>query len=124
MCEKQIIVTGEWYVVEWATKLNGSVPGKEFYENLSEQEKARVLALFSRLAEHRQIRNREQFKKVEGYELFEFKKFQTRFLGDFRPGRRFVVATGLNKKSNKLKRTEIEKAINVLGEHDERNEKS
>jgi hypothetical protein len=52
-----------------------------------------VLALFQILGETGKILNREKFKGLgeQGLGLFEFKSFQIRFIGDFRPGKRFVV---------------------------------
>ncbi len=51
--------------------------------------------------------------------LWECKSFQIRFIGDFRPGGRFIIAHGLdNKKKDNLPKPDIEKAVRILEEHD------
>jgi hypothetical protein len=83
-----------------------------------------VAALFQRLAEVGRINNREQFRNLgeqsgkRGSELWEFKRFQDRFLGDFRPGRRFLIAAYQQKKKDRLDPAVIERAVGVLGEND------
>ncbi len=96
--------------------------------SLSEGDQARVLALFRRLAETGRIVNREKFKKLGsmaaggGSEIWEFKSFQVRFLGDFRRGGRFLVAHGIRKKEHNLRPADIEIAVRILKEHDSRKE--
>lgn len=106
--------------MEWALDTNGKMPGREFFDSLNESDQAKVLALFKLLAETGQIRNREKFQKLEGTELFEFKSFQLRFHGDFRPGRRFVVASGVRKKKQKADKSDLQVAARILKESDQR----
>lgn len=106
--------------MEWAFDARRRLPAKEYYESdLDEADSAKVLALFKRLADAGKISNEEKFKRVEGTELFEFKSFQVRFLGDFRPGRRFVLAHGLRKKKDKHNKADIETALRILNENDQ-----
>src|SRR5262245_56352296 len=108
-----IVARGRWGTVEWAVDARSRKPGCEFLESLSEADQAKVLALFRLFADTGQIKNREKFKKlVDGF--FEFKSFQLRFLGDFRHGFRFVVATGVRKKKDKANPIDIETALRVL----------
>ena len=109
---------GAWGTVEWAWDHRGRLPAKEFVASLSPDDQAKLLALFKLLAEQGKIRNTEKFKRVEGTGLFEFKSFQLRLLGDFRPNRRFLVAHGLHKKKDKLSRGDIDTAIRILSEND------
>lgn len=37
------------------------------------------------------VRNKERFKKLEGTDLYEFKRFQLRLAGFFLPGKLFVI---------------------------------
>lgn len=102
------------------------MPAREFYLDLDDKDKAKIQALFQRLAEHGEIPNREKFKQLgekagpKGRGLWEFKSFQIRFIGDFRRGNRFIVAHGLRKKRDDLPRADIDKAVRILAEHDER----
>jgi hypothetical protein len=96
------------------------MPARDFcYGELDESDRAKVLALFQRLADTGRITNEEKFKRVEGTELFEFKSFQVRLLGDFRPGHRFVVTHGLRKKKDKHSKTDIDTAWTLLKENDQ-----
>lgn len=107
---------GRWGTVEWAIDARGRKPGCEFFERLGESDQAKVLALFRLLADTGQIRNREKFKKVvDG--LFEFKSFQLRFFGDFRPGYRFIVASGVRKKQHRADPADIRVALRILEEN-------
>ena len=63
-------------------------------------------ALFNRLAADGFIRNDEKFKS-----------FQLRFLGNYAPGRQFVVALGLRKKQNAHRPRNLDQAERILDEH-------
>lgn len=126
MCQESVVaVCGTVYTIEWAKDAQGRLPAREFFEGLDEQDQAKVLALFGRLANQGRISNGENFKhlgsraKGEAKSLWEFKKFQIRFIGAYRPGRRFVVAHGLLKKKDDLQTSDIDKALRILREHDE-----
>lgn len=94
------------------------MPGREFLYSQDEADRAKIYALFKQLADTGQLRNREKFQKLTGSDLFEFKSFQLRFLGDFRPGNRFVVALGVRKKKQKASPGDLRLAQRILQEHD------
>jgi Phage derived protein Gp49-like (DUF891) len=89
---------------------------------LGQQDRQRIIALFKRLADDGDIASREHFKCLgkKGKGLWEFKRFQIRFLGDYRSGGRFLVAHGVCKKKDELDDSDIEKAVRILAEGDER----
>jgi hypothetical protein len=119
--ESCVAVQGQRLTVEWARDSRGRLPALDFFQELSCKERQRILALFKRLADAGEIVNREQFKCLGrgGQNLWEFKRFQLRFLGDYRPGGRFVVAIGLRKKRDDLGVSAIARAARILAEHDE-----
>lgn len=92
---------------------------QSFCKNLDPADKRKVEFLFAALAENGRIANREQFRRVNRV-LWEFKSYQLRVFGDFRPGDRFVVVYGTVKKSNKLAKREIEVAERLMSEWDSR----
>jgi hypothetical protein len=100
----------------------GRRPAREFFEALSTTDKAKVFALLQKMADFGVITNREHFKKLDDH-LFEFKRFQTRLLGDYRPGRQFVIAHGVRKQKDKLQPEDLRTASRILGEHDQRERK-
>lgn len=124
-CER-IAAQGRWGTVEWAVDSQGNLPARKVYLSLSEEDQAKVNALFQRLADFGQIKDRQKFKCLgekagkKGRGLWEFKRSQVRFFGDFSPNKRFVfiVAHGLDgKKKDDLPKQAIEKAIRIFEEH-------
>ncbi len=99
---------------------------RDYYLKLYDSDKAKVNALFQRLALFGFINNREKFKQLgpkagtQASGLWEFKSFQVRFIGDYRPGKRFIVAHGTRKKKDKLPKAEIATVVRILAEHDAR----
>lgn len=100
---------------------NGSMAAKAEFENLNDADAAKVAALFQRLANFGTIANREKFKKLgkKGVGLFEFKSFQDRFIGDFRPGKRFLIASYTKKKKDKLDPAVVKRAVDILFANDQ-----
>lgn len=122
-----IAARGAWGTVEWAIDSRKRMPARDLYLRLPPEDQAKVSTLFKRLADFGRISNREKFNQLgeragpKGRHIWEFKSFQIRFLGEFRPGSRFVVAHGTDiKKSRELPPKDIEIAIRVLAEHDAR----
>jgi hypothetical protein len=111
---------GTWGTVEWALDARLRMPAREFFLALDPADQRKVAALFQWLATEGRVPNREKFKGLgtKGAGLWEFKSFQIRFLGDFRPGARFVVALGLRKKQDDLRRADVEAAARVMTEND------
>jgi hypothetical protein len=112
---------GTWGTVEWALDLRLRMPGLEFFMTLDPADQRKVAALFQWLASDGRVPNREKFKGLgrDAGGLWEFKSFQIRFLGDFRPGARFLVALGLLKKQDELRPQDIATALRILTENDQ-----
>lgn len=116
----RVAAKGTWGTVEWAVDKEGSLPARGDFERLKLDRKAKMQALFDRLAEIGRIDNREQFKNLgeQGEGLWEFKRFQDRFLGDFRRGGRFLISAYEEKKKDRLGPAVIKRAVRVLTEND------
>jgi hypothetical protein len=117
---ERIAAQGTWGTVEWAIDLRLRLVAKEFFLALEGGDQRKVAALFQWLATEGRVPNREKFKGlgVQGLGLWEFKSHQIRFLGDFRPGARFVVALGLRKKQDALRPADIQNAARIMKEND------
>jgi hypothetical protein len=119
-----IAALGAWGTVEWAIDSQGGMPAQEFFLKLTDGDKAKVIALFQRLAQTGRISNWEKFRRLgskagtRGRDLWEFKSFKIRFIGNFRAGGRFIIANGLFKKADDLPKREIERTVRILEEHD------
>ena len=79
MPKREVLYRGNFYSVELAITANGRCPGKKFLDDLSKLDKERILRIIKRLADKAdkgKLANRQQFKKIEGEDFFEFKNFQ------------------------------------------------
>jgi hypothetical protein len=112
-----VIVEGTAFTIVWATSAAG-VAAQRFFSALGESDRVKAAALFALLANAGRIRNEEKFKNLGGG-LWEFKSFQLRFLGDFRPGRLFVVAHAVRKKADKHRPEDLATGRRSLSEHDQ-----
>jgi hypothetical protein len=117
--EPNVAAKGAWGRVIWAQE--GSA--KNFFDGQSERDRTKLTALFGYLAGNGMLPNREKFKKVgevnapgehTAHGLFEFKSFQLRFLGEFRPNHEFVIAHGLRKKKDDLDPADLTRAAVIL----------
>lgn len=117
---ERIAARGTWGTVEWAMDARLQMPARDFFLALDASDQRKVAALFQWLASEGRVPNREKFKGlgIQGKGLWEFKSFQIRFLGDFRPGARFVVALGLVKKRDELRPADIINADRIMKEND------
>ena len=123
-----VAASGAWGKVVWAVDESGRSQARDFYMELELQDRAKVQALFGRLADlgPTGLQNREKFKfldDIRGERLFEFKSFQLRFLGAFRPGQRFIVVYALRKKQDNLPPSSLETAAATLKQRDLRAER-
>lgn len=119
--EKWIAYRGAAFVLEWVRDAQNAMPGRDFFFAQEESVRAKALALFRWLGDRGRISNREKFKCLgsEGRNLWEFKPTkQLRIIGDFRPGRRFLLAWGCIKKKGDLDPGDIAKAERLLKERD------
>lgn len=114
---------GDWGTVEWGVDQREKLPARDAFRGLSEADRSKILSLFKLLAVKGRINNREKFRQLgqkakgEAQHYWEFKSFQDRFIGDFRPGRRFVVTAYAHKKADKLDAADIERAVRVMHEN-------
>ncbi|OIP31631.1 MAG: hypothetical protein AUK47_22170 [Deltaproteobacteria bacterium CG2_30_63_29] len=115
----KVVTTGDSLTLEWAFTATGKYPAEDFINGLPtgfESERIGLFRLFEKLASTGIIRNKELFKKVEGTQLFEFKRGQLRVLCAYNPQRRgtmFLLA-GEIKKTGKLSPSTITRAQDVL----------
>jgi len=115
-----IIYEGEKYTIEAAICSNGSIPSKNFIKDLPKNGRAKINALFKRFADIGEIRDTRKFKKLKGFDLFEFKcvPLQIRILCYFTKGRLIILTHGFYKKENETKKSEIKRAIRIKNEYE------
>lgn len=115
---------GTWGRVEWGVDARGRLPARDAFCALDEGKRSKILPLFRLLAETGKIQNREKFRllgeraKGEAKRYWEFKSYQDRFLGNFKPGGRFVITAYTLKKTDKLSPEDIDRTVRVMHEND------
>lgn len=118
--QRPIARAGHQKTVVYAVRTNGTSPGHDFYLNkLDDGDKAKMNALFVRMADHGTITNEEKFKKITGSDFYEFKSFQIRMPCYFLPGRLLVITHGFKKKSGRISPAEIDTAKRIKQEDTE-----
>jgi hypothetical protein len=113
-----IFFVGQRFVVECAIRSNADCPSKDFIDSLNNQDKPKIIRTIKRYANFGTIFNKEQFKKVEGTEFFEFKSFQIRIFMYHCSLGRIALTHGFNKKGDRIPPGEIERAYLIREEYD------
>jgi hypothetical protein len=120
MPKREVLYTGKFYMVELAITANGRCPAKKFLNKLSKEDRGKILRIIKRLADTGRVVNREQFKKIEGEEFFEFKSFQIRMPCYFQGAGRLIITHGFIKKEARIKPEEIERMKRIRHEYEKR----
>ncbi len=113
---------GQRYIIEWYFNDEGMSPAFEYYANLSDPQKRKLLLLFKRMGDFGKINDITKFR-YEGDEIFAFKPQPDRFLSFFVKNRKLIITNGFYKKSQKLPKNEKLKAINCRKAYLNRNER-
>ncbi len=107
------------FTIAYAVDDNGRSPGKQFFDALPVEDKAKLMRLFALLGDQGKINNPEKFRKLEG-DLFEFKSFQIRMPCRFLPSGLVLISHGFLKKRDRTPRKEIERAKRIFEEEQQR----
>jgi hypothetical protein len=121
MPNREVLYKGKFHSVELAITSNGRCPAKEFLDGLSNLDKAKILRIIKRLADFEgNVTNREQFKKIEGEDFFEFKNFQIRMPCYFHADGRVIITHGFIKKGDSIPPAQIERMKRIRDEYEEK----
>ena len=107
-----IIYRGKSLRVEWYYSHTGEMPGYEFYQTLSEQDKARFLVLVQHLADsHRGTFLPKTHFNIEDakHGIYAFKPHAGRLLNFMAVGGKIIITNGFNKQSQKPRGVDQEK---------------
>ncbi len=78
-----------------------------------------MIFLFTKIGDHGMISNPQQYKKLEGANVSEFKKHQIR-ISCFIHGKQVVLLHGFKKQQDKWPKSHLERAERLRLEHLER----
>jgi hypothetical protein len=114
-----LIIERGRYTIAFALDANGKCPARDFLESgePTKEHKARLATLFKKTAAVGPPTLEEHFKKLEGWkDVFEFKAHQARVF-TFRDGDVWYLVSGVVKKKDKHKKTDIERSERIWAEH-------
>jgi hypothetical protein len=119
--EPQIAYRGARFTIEFAIRVDGSIPGLVFYGQTQPRWQGRLNTLFKLLGETGRINNKEFFRKFTDGGFFEFKAFQVRMPCYFRTDARVVITHGFTKKKEgAAPRQEVERTKTIKIEYEGR----
>lgn len=102
---------------------SGRCPAGDFLDELTPRERTKLDVIFQMLGDGQGIRSRTQFRKLRDTDgVFEVKSGQIR-ITCFYAGRDLILAFGVRKKSDKLPRKDIRRAISMKREFEQNRER-
>jgi hypothetical protein len=120
MPKREVLYQGKFHIVELAITANGRCPAKKFLDGLSKIDKEKILRIIKRLADAGKVTNRQQFKKIEGEDFFEFKNFQIRMPCYFHADGRVIITHGFIKKGDLIGPEQINRMKRIHDEYEKR----
>ncbi|MFZ5450413.1 MAG: type II toxin-antitoxin system RelE/ParE family toxin [Thermodesulfobacteriota bacterium] len=120
MPKREVLYQGKFHTVELAVTANGRCPAKKFLGGLSKDDREKIMRVIKRLADEGKISNREQLKKIEGEDFFEFKNFQIRMPCYFQAVGRVIITHGFLKKEAGIRPEEIDRMKRIRHEYEKR----
>ena len=120
MPKREVLHRGIFYTIELAITANGGCPGKKFLDGLSKLDREKILRIVKRLANEGKVTNRQQFKKIEGEDFFEFKNYQIRMPCYFHAAGWLIITHGFIKKEDRIRPEEIDRMKRIRDEYEKR----
>ena len=113
--EDYIFYQGNKFQVEFYFDEEGNIPAKEYLESLNVQNVIVKLAAFVKLiADEGVLFNQQKFRIVDNKEkIYEFKPAGYRFFNFFYAGGKIIITNGYAKKSQKVDKEELKRAIRL-----------
>jgi len=114
-----LVVFRKRMVIAYAVAANGRCPARDFLESRepSDKDKRKLIRHFDVMATCGEIKNHENFKKLEGRkEVYEFKGHKARVFA-FRIGSVWYLASGVVKKDDEHRPSHIDTAERIWEEH-------
>lgn len=120
--EEYIFYQGEKFQVEFYFNEKGEIPAKELIESLSSNKVIVKLAGFVKLiADEGMLYDEQKFRIVDQKEkIYEFKPGRYRFFNFFYTGGKIIIMNGYLKKSQKVDKKALKRAIRLRKDYIER----
>lgn len=108
--QDSVVYIGEKFTVEWYFDINGYSQPFEHFDKTSDIQKRKFLMLVKRIADYGKIYDITKFRN-EGSEIYAFKPQPDRYLSFFVKSKKILISHAFVKKSDKLPKSEKEKAL-------------
>lgn len=105
------------FTIEWYYSSNGKSQALEYFESLSDRQQDRFLSLVRLMGDVGKIFNTQKFNH-EGEGIYAFKPQPDRFLCFFFTGKKIIVTTAFQKKTQKLPAREKTKAVKARNDYE------
>lgn len=118
-----IFYKGSKFQIEFYYNGAGKLPAKEYLEasKSSLDLKLKIAALVKYITEYGKIYDTTKFRIVDRKEkIYEFKPLNHRFFNFFYKGKKIIITNAYMKKSQKLDKKELKKAINMKKDYTNR----
>lgn len=114
---RRVAYLGAVFAIAFAREKSGACPACEFFDGLSQLDKAKLMALFLIAGDHGKFHNPEKFGDL-GDGLYEFKSFQIRMPFAYAKNERglILITHGFIKKKDKTPKEEITRAWRIYNE--------
>src|SRR5262245_61926798 len=117
--KEYIAFAGNKFTIEWYFDNQGNSVSLDYLESLNEEEQAKLFELIKLIGNTGIIKNKTKFRN-EGDKIYAFKPQPHRFLCFFFEGQKIIVTNGFYKKTEKLPKTEKEKALKIKSDYESR----
>lgn len=114
--EDYIFYKGDKFQIEFYYNVAGKLPAKEYLEGSksSLELKVKLATLVKHMAEYGKIYDITKFRIVDHKDkIYEFKPLSHRFFNFFYEEKRIIITNAYMKKSRKIDKKELIKAINI-----------
>ncbi len=120
--EQYVFYQGIKYQIEFYYTCGGSIPAKEFLETINQPKVPVKLAAFVKLiGDEGILYDKQKFRIVDKEKkIYEFKPGGFRFFNFFFKDRKIIITNGYAKKSQKVDKKELKRAINFKDDYTER----
>ena len=107
--DESLVYAGSCFSIEWGQGSAKECQAREYYYALDEADRAKVLALFKRMADVGKIYDTSKFTQ-ETKKLYAFKPHPHRFFSFFIKGKRIIIVRAYQKQSQKAPARELARA--------------
>lgn len=119
MITERVAYRGTVFTIEWYFNVRGRSGALEYFEALSFDRQKRTMFLFRWFGDVGKIVNEEKFR-YEGESIYAFKPSPDRFVCFFFKGARIIITNAYEKKSSKMPRSELLKALAAKKDYETR----